>query len=150
MSVDKIIVPVLQRVYVKDVSFESPDLHKALSKPWKPDLKLDMNTRVHRLEAKVFEVTLSLTARVSNEAVLAYLVEIQQVGIFTADSTDDVLLKKILASECPAILFPFARECVSNLVTRGGFPQLLLSPVNFTELYHKALAEQVSASGTRH
>jgi len=146
----KFVAPVLQRVYVKDLSFESPDVHKALSKPWKPDLKLDMHTHVHRLEAKIFEVTLSLTAKVSNDGAVAYIVEIQQTGIFTVDSSDEALLKKQLGSECPGILFPYARECFSNLVARGGFPQLLLTPVNFTELYNKALANQVAGADIRH
>ena len=147
---EKTVTPVLQRVYVKDVSFESPDVHKALSKPWKPELKLDMNTRIHRVEGKIFEVTLSVTAKVINEGSLAYLVEIQQAGIFTMDAIDEALLKKVLGCECPAILFPYVRECVSNLVARGGFPQLLLTPVNFCELYDQALAVQAAEGDTRH
>ena len=141
MSDSQTPMPVLQRIYVKDVSFEAPNVLQSLSKEWKPDLHLDMNTRVNRLDEKAFEVVLALTATVKNLEETAYLCEVQQAGIFTMDANDENLVKKALGSECPRVLFPFAREAISDLVIRGGFPPLLLAPVNFEELYKKALEE---------
>jgi len=135
-------LPTLQRVYVKDISFEAPNVLKTLSKEWKPEMHLDLHTQVSRLEEKVFEVVLTLTVSVKSMQEAAYLCEIQQAGIFTINEEDEQKTKKTLGCVCPEILFPFAREAVSNLVARGGFPQMLLTPVDFELLYTKALAEQ--------
>jgi preprotein translocase subunit SecB len=78
---------------------------------------------------------LSLTVTVKNQEQTAYLVEVQQCGIFSIAGFNDEDLSHMLGSFCPNILFPYAREAVSDLVTRGGFPQLLLAPVNFDALY---------------
>lgn len=136
------VLPVLQRVYVKDVSFEAPNVFKTLSKEWKPDLNLDMNSQINRLEEKVFEVVLRVTATVKNEEEAAYVCEVQQAGIFSVEEQNEDNIKKILGCDCPALLFPFAREAICSLVARGGFPQLLLAPIDFNVLYETALAEQ--------
>jgi preprotein translocase subunit SecB len=143
-------LPVLQRVYAKDVSFEAPNVLKSVSTEWKPDMHLDLHTKVNRLEDKVFEVVLSLTALVKNSNETAYLCEVQQAGIFSVEGFDENELKKVLGCECPNILFPFAREAVSNLVTKGGFPQLLLTPIDFDTLYEKALEEQDKSGNQPH
>lgn len=143
-------LPVLQRVYAKDISFEAPNILQALSKDWKPEMHLDMNTKANRLEDKVFEIVLSLTASVKSAGQTAYVCEIQQAGIFSIEETNEDELKKILGCNCPNLLFPFAREAVSNLVARGGFPQLLLTPIDFEALYTTALAERNAAGTIRH
>ncbi len=150
-NAQNLIRPVLQRVYVKDISFEAPNVLKSVNKDWKPDLKLDLNTRVNRVEEKIFEVVLAITATVKSGGETAYICEVQQAGIFTVNATTDDELKKALGCDCPTMLFPFGREVVSDLVARGGFPSLLLVPVNFEQLYAQALAEQHSAAtATKH
>ncbi len=136
----------LQRVYVKDVSFETPEGLTSLGKAWKPKLNLDLNTKVNRLEDRVFEVVLAVTATVTNEDISSYLCEVQQAGVFSIPDGDENQVKQVLGSECPKILFPYARECVSSLVAKGGFPQLVLAPVDFDGLYRQALAEQAQAA----
>ena len=142
--------PILQRVYVKDTSFEAPNVLLSVSKEWKPDMHLDMHTKVNRLEENVFEVVLSLTAVVKNSQETAYLCEVHQAGIFSVDGSDEEALKRVLGCECPTVLFPFAREAISSLVARGGFPSLLLAPIDFNELYNKALAEQGQPQNNTH
>lgn len=131
----------IQRVYVKDVSFEAPSLLKTMAKEWKPEVKLDLNNTVNRLDDNVFEVTLVATATVKSNDEMAYLVEVQQAGVFVIESDDDVELRRLVGCNCPNDLFPFVREIISSLVTAGGFPPLLLSPVNFEKLYDDAVSQ---------
>lgn len=136
----------LQRVYVKDMSFEAPDSLKTFSQQWKPDMHLDINTKVNKVQDKVFEVILLLTVTVKNESEVAFLVEVHQAGVFVIEETDDARLKRILGCYCPDMLFPYARECVSSQVARAGFPQLVLAPMDFPALFDDALAQQQKAS----
>ena len=130
----------LERIYVKDLSFESPNVLKSLSTKWEPELQLDMNTKVNRLEEKIFEVILGLTVTVKNAGEVAYICEVQQAGIFKSDGMDEAALKKMLGCDAPGVLYPFGREVVSSLVSRGGYPQLMLKPVDFEGLYAEALS----------
>ncbi|MGD9389929.1 MAG: protein-export chaperone SecB [Thioalkalispiraceae bacterium] len=125
----------INKIYIKDVSFESPNSPAQFTAEWKPESNLELNTNGKPLEDNVYEVVLSLTVTVKNQEQTAYLVEVQQCGIFSIAGFNDEDLSHMLGSFCPNILFPYAREAVSDLVTRGGFPQLLLAPVNFDALY---------------
>ena len=113
--------------------------------------KLDLDTRSNKLDEGVFEVVLALTVTASIGEETAFLCEIQQAGIFTVGELEEVQLAHMLGAYCPNVLFPYAREAVSNLVNRGTFPQLNLAPVNFDALFAQymqqrtAQAEQVSA-----
>jgi preprotein translocase subunit SecB len=131
----------IQKIYIKDVSFESPNAPAVFTEEWKPDSNLELNTNGKKLEDNVYEVVLSLTVTVKNNDKVAHLVEIQQAGIFSIAGFNDSDLSHMLGSFCPNILFPYAREAVSDMVTRGGFPQLLLSPVNFDALYAQHLQQ---------
>lgn len=126
---------VIQKIYVKDISFEAPNTPDIFRVEWNPEVSLELNTNAQRLEEGVFEVVLSLTVTVKNADQTAFLTEVQQAGIFTLSGFDSPTLNAMLGSYCPNILFPYARETVSDTVTRGGFPQLLLTPVNFDALY---------------
>ena len=125
----------IQRIYVKDISYESPNAPAIFRKEWQPAIQLDLDTRSEKLDDNSFEVVLSLTvtARVENE--VAFLCEVQQAGIFTVPALEDAQMAHMLASFCPNILFPYAREAVSSLVNRGTFPQMNLAPVNFDALF---------------
>ncbi|AWL13221.1 Protein-export protein SecB [Saliniradius amylolyticus] len=126
----------VQRIYAKDISFESPNSPVIFQKEWKPEVQLDLDTRSNKLEENLFEVVLSVTvtAKVGEET--AFLVEVQQAGIFTiGGELSDQQKAHMLGSFCPNTLFPYARECVSNLVNRGTFPALNLAPVNFDAIF---------------
>jgi len=132
----------IQKIYIKDVSFESPNSPAMFTKEWQPEVNLDMNTNTQSLSEGVFEVVLSLTATVKNADQTAFLIEVQQAGIFTINGFAENDMGHMLGSFCPNILFPYAREAVSDLVTKGGYPPLILAPVNFDALYAQHLAQQ--------
>ncbi|WP_375056738.1 protein-export chaperone SecB [Zobellella sp. DQSA1] len=135
----------IQRIYLKDMSFEAPGTPLVFQKEWKPEVKLDLDTKSARLGDNVFEVVLTLTVTCSmGEAETVYLCEIQQAGIFTIGNMAEPQLAHCLGSFCPNILFPYARETVASLVNKGSFPQLNLAPVNFDALFaaHVQRAQQ--------
>jgi len=125
----------IQKVYVKDVSFETPNSPHIFKKQWQPQVNLDLASTATVLDDANYEVVLSITVTVTMDTLTVYLVEVQQAGIFHLTDVPQEVIGRMLATVCPNILFPFAREAVSDLVTRGGFPQLLLAPVNFDALY---------------
>ena len=135
----------IQRVYTKDVSFETPNSPAVFQKEWNPEVKLDLDTRSDKLEDNTFEVVLSLTVTARIDEEVAFLCEVQQAGIFSVPSLDDPQMAHMLAAFCPNILFPYAREALDSLVTRGSFPALMLSPVNFDALYAQEMARMQSA-----
>ena len=125
----------IQKVYIKDVSFETPNSPAIFQQEWEPSVNMDIANSAQPLAEDVYEVTLSVTVTVSSNEKTIYLVEVQQAGIFHISGFPNDTVKRMLATVCPNILFPFGREMVADLVTRGGFPQLLLAPVNFDALY---------------
>lgn len=136
----------IQRVYVKDLSYEAPSTPAVFQQQWEPELGLDLNTSHTQLEPGVYEVVLSITATVSNQKATAFLVEIKQAGIFTIQGAPDNQLDHLLNSFCPNILFPYAREAITSQVAHGSFPQLVLAPINFDALYMQKMAEQNKAA----
>ncbi len=137
----------IQKIYVRDVSFESPNAPAVFTGEWQPEVNLDLNTQADPLEEGVFHVDLALTVTVKNQDKTAFLVEVHQCGIFNISGFDDQQMGHMLGSYCPNILFPYAREAISDLVTKGGFPPLLLAPVNFDALYAQHLAQQQQQAG---
>ncbi|MDN5370499.1 protein-export chaperone SecB [Shewanella fodinae] len=125
----------IQRVYIKDVSFETPNSPAVFQKEWAPEVKLDLDTRSAKLADDVYEVILSLTVTAQNGEETAFLCEVQQAGIFTISGLTEPQMAHSLGAFCPNVLFPYAREAVSSLVSRGTFPQLNLAPVNFDALF---------------
>lgn len=129
----------LQRIYVKDLSFEVPNAPTVFLGTWQPEVNVELSTQTTCMDdGKNYEVILALTITVKNDDVLAFLVEVQQAGIFLIDDVPDEQLGQLLGAYCPNLLFPYARETVSDLVTRGSFPQLLLAPVNFDAVFAEA------------
>ncbi|MEW6353723.1 MAG: protein-export chaperone SecB [Pseudomonadota bacterium] len=126
---------VIQKLYVKDLSFETPNSPQIFLEQWKPDVKLQLRSQAAPQSADVYEVVLTLNITATLGEKTAYLVEVQQAGIFSIKGFSEADMGAMLGSYCPTILFPYAREVVSDLVTKGGFPQLLLAPVNFDALY---------------
>ncbi len=130
------------RVYLKDASFETPNSPAAFTQEWKPEIGLQLNTSVNPLDNDLYEVVLNITATATLGEKTAFLAEIQQAGIFRMKGFEENQKGSMLGAYCPNVLFPFAREAVSDLVTKGGFPQLLLTPVNFDAIYQQKLAEK--------
>jgi preprotein translocase subunit SecB len=139
---------IIQKIYTKDISFETPNTPEIFRKEdWQPNINLQIQSRSKPLEEHVFEIVLmiTVTAKVDDETT-AYLAEVQQAGIFRVDGFSDEEKHYMLGSYCSNILFPFARELISDLVTRGGFPQLLLTPVNFDALFAQQQEQESAGS----
>ena len=132
----------LQRIYVKDVSFETPGGIEIFRQAWKPRVNLEMNTRQNKIDDQNYEVILTLSVTASQEDKTAFIVEIQQAGIFFVAGLPEQQLRQLLATVCPSILFPYAREAIDSLVVRGSYPPLMLAPVNFDALYLQAMRQQ--------
>jgi preprotein translocase subunit SecB len=136
----------LHRIYLKDASFEIPNAPAVFMQDWKPEVNLQLNSAVNALEADIYEVVLHVTVTAKQGDQTGFLAEIQQAGIFTVKGFDTQQKGSMLGAFCPNTLFPFAREAISDLVVKGGFPQLLLAPINFDALYAQKLKQENSAS----
>lgn len=143
----------VQRVYIKNLSYETNNTPAVFQEKWEPELNLDLNSEHTELGKDVYEVVLTVTAKVTNNAKTAFLVEVEQAGIFTIQGPNKEQLDHLLNSFCPSLLFPYAREVISSEVMRGSFPQLVLAPINFDALYMQQLEEvknQQKAVKTEH
>jgi preprotein translocase subunit SecB len=127
----------LQGVYLKDCSYEAPQGPRGEGN-WQPQINLDLATSSSAIQGDVREVVLTVTVSAKQNDKTLFLVEVKQAGIFLMQNLGDEDAKRAIASVCPAVLFPYARSMVSQLVSQGGFPQLLLPPVNFDALYMNA------------
>ncbi|NNE37808.1 MAG: protein-export chaperone SecB [Gammaproteobacteria bacterium] len=136
----------IEKIYVKDLSFETPNSPQIFQKKWEPVVNLDLANSASSLSDDFYEVVLSITVTVSFEKETVYLVEVQQGGIFNILNVPKDILNRMLNTVCPNILFPFAREVISDLVTKGGFPQLILAPVNFDAIYQQQSSENITSN----
>lgn len=127
----------IQRIYVKDISYEAPNAPDVFQNEWVPQVDLNLNTESKKLADDVYEVTIKVTATVKTKDTTAFLVEVHQGGIFTIKGFNEEQLGPMLGSFCPNILFPYARELVSETVNRGSFPPLYLAPINFDAFYQQ-------------
>lgn len=135
----------IQKIYVKDLSFEAPNSPQVFLEKWEPEVNLQISNSATALSDSTQEVVLTLTVTAKQQDKTAYLVEVHQAGIFNITGYDKDQLAAMVGGYCPHVLFPFAREAVSDLVTRGGFPQLLLAPINFDVLYRQHLEQMKQA-----
>ena len=125
----------IQKIYIKDLSFETPHSPQIFQEQWSPSVDLDLSSAATLVAENLYEVVLSITVTVKFEEKSVYLAEVQQAGLFHVEELPKEVMSRVLATMCPNILFPFAREVVADLAMRGGFPQLLIAPVNFEALY---------------
>lgn len=132
----------IQRIFIKDISFEAPNTPHTFVEDWKPEVSLNLETKSNRIQDNLHEVVLSITATVTTSKKNAFLIEVHQAGVFLINGFPNDQLHQMLGSFCPNILFPYAREVVSDVVVRGGFPQLILAPVNFDALYTQHMEQQ--------
>ena len=134
----------VQKLYLKDVSFESPNAPEVFREDWKPETNVQISTEAVQLAEGVHEVVLGVTVTTKSGDATAYLVEVKQAGVFTLQGFEPQQLGHMLGSYCPNFLYPFVREAVADLIVKGGFPGFLLAPVNFDALYAQHLQEQAS------
>ncbi len=132
----------VQRLYIKDTSFESPDSPECFRRQYAPTINFNINTRSRKIEGDMYEVVLRLTADVKQEDKTVFLVEVQQAGIFEIAGIEGEQLEQVLSITCPSVLFPYGREAVDALVIKGSFPALMLAPINFEAVYAQAKAQQ--------
>jgi preprotein translocase subunit SecB len=139
----------IKGIYIRDLSFEAPNPPGAQQGDWQPDVKFELNTQARKVDGDDFEVILKLTVTVKVDKKVAFIAEAQQGGLFTLRGFNDEQRGQMLGSFCPNVLYPYARELVSNIATRGGYPPLYLAPVNFDALYqdHLSRVQQAAAGG---
>ncbi|GMR17521.1 MAG: protein-export chaperone SecB [Gammaproteobacteria bacterium] len=141
----------IQKIYVKDVSFESPHAPQVFTKSdWVPQTNLNLRSMHTALDNDHHEVVLTITVDTKHEDKTLFLVELHQAGIFHISGYDGEEMASLLGSFCPGILFPYARETIAGMVCKGGFPDFTLQPINFDALYAQSrqqAAEQPAAAG---
>ncbi|MDH5484733.1 MAG: protein-export chaperone SecB [Gammaproteobacteria bacterium] len=142
----------IQKIYLKDVSFESPNAPAIFGhEQWQPEVNVQLNTEAKSVSENIHEVTLTVTVTAKQQEKTAFLVEVKQAGIFQLAGFEKEQMGGMLGAYCPEVLFPFAREAIADLVTKGGFPQMLLSPVNFNAMYMQHQQQQAAqAAETAH
>ena len=127
----------IQQIYVKDISFEAPNIPEIFQLEWKPQIDLNLNMDSRKIFDDTYETLLHVTITVKLQDKLAFLVELKQAGVFILRGFNEEQLDHTLNSYCPNILFPYARELVSETVNRGGFPPLYMAPINFDAIYQE-------------
>ena len=150
----------LQKIYVKDLSFESPKAPMVFTQNVSPQTQLNVRSSAQQVAQDTQEVTLTITVEAKDNNSTLFLAEVAQSGIFVIQGYTAEEQSIIVGSFCPNTLYPFAREAISDLVSRGGFPPLLLQPLNFDAIYAQAVQERaaraaaqaapVTASGDKH
>ncbi|HED18691.1 MAG TPA: protein-export chaperone SecB [Gammaproteobacteria bacterium] len=136
------------RIYLKDVSFETPNSPGVFAQEFKPEISLQLNTAIKKIENDIYEVVLSITVTAKQGEQTGFLVEVQQAGLFTLKGFDEAQKGPMLGAYCPNTLFPYAREEISGLVSKGGFPPVLLSPINFDMIYAEKAAENAQPAAS--
>jgi len=132
----------IEKIYVKDLSLEVPNAPQVFMSNDAPQLEVQLSQAVQSMDGALFEVTLNVTVTAKAGDKTVFLVEVAQAGIFQIRNVPQPELDPILGMVCPNVLFPYARETVSDTVNRAGFPPVLLAPVNFEALYQQRMAEQ--------
>lgn len=137
----------IQRIYIKDVSFEAPNTPEIFKNEWKPSANVDIHVNPKTLTDNTYEVVLKLTTTMQNDNQTAFLVEVAFAGIFTLKSFPADQLEYLLRTTCATILFPYVSEFIADLVRRSSFPPLFLPPVNFEAMYQDYMAKQKITGG---
>lgn len=132
----------LQKIYVKDLSFESPKAPQVFQSGGSPQTQLNIRTSNQDVGNGNIEVTLTLTVESKDNDDTVFLIEISQSGVFYVQGYSEQERSMLIGSFCPSTLYPFAREAIADIATKGGFPQLLLQPINFDALYAQAVRER--------
>ena len=143
----------VQRIYTKDISFEAPNTPQLFQENWSPEINVGLGSEVNKVNEELLELVLKVSVEAKHEDKTVFLVEIQQAGLFAIQGFNEQEADALMGVAAPNVLFPYAREVVSDLVTRGSFPQFVLQPVNFEAIYaqqRQAKATQAADSNTAH
>ena len=140
----------IQRIYTKDISFESPNAPQVFISEWEPKNNVDLSTEIQALSEDTIQVVLTVNVVAKHEDKTAFLVEVQQAGIFLAKGFSEEELGPLMGIGAPNALYPYAREVVSDLITRGSFPQFTLQPVNFEQMYAQQMATKKESAEKTH
>ena len=140
----------IQRIYTKDISFESPNAPQVFISEWEPKINVDLSTEIQALSQDTIQVVLTVNVVAKHEDKTAFLVEVQQAGIFLAKGFSEEELGPLMGIGAPNVLYPYAREVVSDLITRGSFPQFTLQPVNFEQMYAQQTASKEAPAEKTH
>ena len=132
----------VEKIYVKDVSFEAPNSPAIFNEATQPELQLNLSQKVQQLAENAFEVVLGVTLTCKSGDKTAYAVEVQQAGVFGLVGLEPQAVDGLLGTQCPNILFPYVRQLLSDLIQAGGFPPFLLQPINFDALYGETLRQR--------
>lgn len=136
----------IQKIYVKDLSFEAPNSPAIFTEGWKPQANMEMNTSFDKLDDHHYEVILKLTITAKLQDKVAFMIEVKQAGIFLIENITGDALNQLLHGYCPTTLFPYARDAIASQVFRGSFPELNLAPINFDALYLQGQQQQVGTA----
>ena len=136
----------LERIFVKDMSFENPGAPECFLKKWSPEVNMEINSKARRLEGEAYEVSLEIEVKANQDKTPVFLVSVEQAGVFTVQGAEGEMLERILNTTCPSILFPYAREVVDGAVIKGSMPPLMLAPINFEALYEQQKQQKDSES----
>lgn len=137
----------VQRVYVKDLSFETPQGAAAFQKQWQPKVSQDLSTKTSKIADELYEVSLRITVTVKHEEETIYLIEVDQAGLFNIDGLDGGQLAQVLNVTCPSMLLPYAREAIDSTLTKGSYPPLMIPPINFDALFSAAVQQASAKEG---
>ena len=135
----------VEKIYVKDVSFESPKTPHVFNEQVQPQINMNLNQRVQRLGENVFEVVLGINLTCTageGDGNTVYVVEVQQAGVFALAGFEPNVLDALLGTQCPNVLYPYARQIIGDLIQAGGFAPFLLQPINFDALYAEGLRQR--------
>ena len=138
----------IDRIYLRDLSFESPQVPGVFASEWRPQFQIELNTRANPLDDGRFEVVLMLNLEAKSGESTLFMVELQQAGIFHLEAAGEEDRRQALGVACPDALFPYARETLDTLLVKGTFPPFMLAPVNFDALYAEAKKRRESAQAT--
>ena len=138
----------VEKLYIKDVSFEAPGTPQVFNEQGQPQLQMNLNQRVQRLTDEAFEVVLGVTLTCTIGDKTAYLAEVQQAGVFTLAGFEDAGIDAMLGTQCPNLLYPYAAANVSQLIQSGGFPPFFMQPINFDGLYAENLRQRAAQIGS--
>jgi preprotein translocase subunit SecB len=134
----------VEKIYVKDLSFEAPNAPQVFNEQSQPELQMNLNQKVQRLSDSAFEVLLGVTLTCNVGGKTAYLAEVQQAGVFTLAGFEDAGVDAMLGTQCPNLLYPYAAAAISQLIQNGGFPPFFMQPINFDALYAENLRQRAA------
>lgn len=128
----------IKQIYLRDVSFESPHAPEILGQQWQPNIDIKLHSSNRKIdEDNLYESVLQVTVTAKQNDITVFVVEVEQAGVFEIPNDSNEAVDKALQVECPNILFPFARETITSVISKGGFPQVLMGPINFESIYQQ-------------